>query len=327
MSTKKETKIITEFWDKIDPRKIEDYLSVGGYGALSKFVSGMTREGVLFEIKKSRLCGRGGAGFPTGEKLEMVKNNPEKEKYLICNLDESEPGNWKDRMLARKNPHQILEGIIIEALIVGARKAFIYLNGNFEQEREILEHAIAEAERKNFIGEEILGSEYSLEVSIFIGAGAYVCGEETALINSMEGNRGEPKVRPPFPTEAGLFGKPTIVNNAETLSNISWIILNGGEKYAKIGSPDSPGTKLFSVSGAVKNPGIYEAPLGNTIREIIENHAGGMKDEKELWFAQLGGASGRLVLTDELDTSLEYKKVAFSLTIAKACKMAGFYYN
>ena len=311
---KNETKIITQHWGKINPRKIGDYLEVGGYGALQKFISKMTPEEAIQEVKEAGLCGRGGAGFSTGEKLEMVRKNTAKEKYFICNLDESEPGTWKDRTLAEKNPHLLLEGIIIGAFAVGAKKAYIYLNGSFEKAQELLDYAIREAEKKKLLGENILGSQYSLEVEIFSGAGAYICGEETALINSLEGNRGEPKARPPYPTERGLLGQPTVVNNAETLANIPWIISNGGKIYSKIGSSTSPGTKLFSVSGAVKNPGIFEAPMGTTLQEIIEDYAGGIREGKEVWFAQLGGASGRLILPEEFSVKLEYSKEAeFSL--------------
>lgn len=325
----KDIKILTKYWGKIDPLKIEDYLSVGGYKALEEFVFGMDRAGALGEIKKSGLCGRGGAGFSTGTKLEAVSKQigspygvnfaqqnyfskgeitPQGKKYFICNLEESEPGTYKDRLIVDNNPHLLLEGIIISALIISAQKAYIYINGNYEKQKEILERVLIQAKEKKYWGENILGSEYDLEVEIFSGAGAYICGEETALINSIEGNRGEPKSRPPYPTESGLFGKPTAVNNAETTSNIPWIILNGGEKYAKIGSKNSPGTKLFILSGAVKNPGIYEAPTGITIQELIDEYAGGIKKGKDFWFAQIGGACGKLMLTSELNAKMEFGK-------------------
>jgi len=302
----KDIKIITEHWGKIDPLKIEDYLGVGGYEALGKFISKMKPEEVVEEIKKSGLCGRGGAGFSTGNKLESVANNPKAEKYFICNLEESEPGTYKDRLIVDNNPHLLLEGIIISALSIGAKRAYIYINGNFEKQKEILERAIEQAKEKKYWGENILGSEYNLEIEIFSGAGAYICGEETALINSIKGNRGEPKYRPPYPTQAGLFGCPTAVNNAETISNIPWIILQGGKEYAKIGAKNSPGTKLFILSGAVKNPGVYEAPTGITVKELIEEYAGGIQKGKEFWFAQIGGACGKLFLEKELDAKLNF---------------------
>ena len=306
----KEIKIITKNWGKINPNRIEDYIAEGGYGALEKFVKDLTPQETVEEIKLSGLCGRGGAGFPTGQKLECVASEKSKEKYFICNLDESEPGTYKDRSIVDNDPHMLLEGIIISALIVGAKKAFIYINGNYQKEIEILGKSVEQAREKNFIGEKILGSKYSLEVEIFAGAGAYICGEETALINSIEGKRGEPRMRPPYPTQAGLFGKPTAVNNAETIANIPWIIENGGKAYAKIGSEKSPGTKLFIVNGSVRNPGVFELPLGIKLKDIIEKHAGGMQKGKDFWFAQVGGSSGRLALEKDLSMDLEYDRTA-----------------
>ncbi|KKR20561.1 MAG: NADP-reducing hydrogenase, subunit C [Candidatus Moranbacteria bacterium GW2011_GWA2_39_41] len=306
----KETKIITKNWSQIDPNEIDDAIEAGGYRALEKFIHKMTPALALEEIKLSGLCGRGGAGFPTGIKLESVQKEKGKEKYFICNLDESEPGAYKDRSIVDSDPHMLLEGIIIESLIVGARKAFIYVNGNYQKQIEILQRAVEQARAKNFIGEQILGSKYNLEVEIFAGAGAYICGEETALINSIEGNRGEPKARPPFPTQCGLFGKPTAVNNAETVANIPWIISNGGKKFATIGSKKSAGTKLFIVNGCVKNPGVFEAPLGTKLADLIEKYAGGMQNGKNFWFAQVGGSSGRLVLENDLVRKLEYDREA-----------------
>jgi len=291
----KNPKIITEHWGKINPLKIEDYLNVGGYFALKKFIEKINPEKVLEEVKLSGLSGRGGAGFPTGTKWEMAMAQKSKEKYFICNLDESEPGTYKDRAIVENNPHLLLEGIIISALTIGAKKAYIYINGNYTKQAEILEKAILQASENKVIGSKILGSKYSLEVEIFSGAGAYVCGEETALVNSIEGNRGEPKIRPPYPTECGLFGKPTVVNNAETIANIPWIIQNGGKKYLKCA------TKLFVLGGAVKNRGVIEAPIGITIKKAITELGGGMQKGKELWFAQVGGASGRLYLKKELN--------------------------
>ncbi|MDO9231515.1 MAG: NADH-ubiquinone oxidoreductase-F iron-sulfur binding region domain-containing protein [bacterium] len=303
----KDIKIITEYWGKINPLKIEDYINVGGYTALEKFVSKMNPEKAIEEIQKSGLCGRGGAGFPMGDKLGMVAKQTG-EKYFICNLEESEPGTYKDRLVVDNNPHLLLEGIIISALSIGAQKAYIYINGNYEKQKEILEIVILQAKEKKYWGENILGSKFSLEIEIFSGAGAYICGEETALINSIEGNRGEPKIRPPFPTSAGLFGCPTAVSNAETISNIPWIISNGGKKYSIIGSKNSPGTKLFLLNGAVAKPGCYEAPTGITVKKLIDDYAGGIKRGKEFWFAQIGGACGKLLLEKELKAKMEFGK-------------------
>lgn len=304
----KEIKIITEHWGKINPLKIEDYLRVDGYVSLRKFIEKMTPEKAILEIKKSKLCGRGGAGFSTGEKWEMVAKNKSVKKYFICNAEESEPGTYKDRLIIDNNPHLLLEGIIIGALSVGAQKAYIYLNGNYEKQHEILEKALSEAHKKKIWGKKILDSKYNLEIEIFSGAGAYICGEETALINSMEGNRGEPKNRPPFPTEVGLFDCPTVINNVETIANVSWIISNGGDKYSQIGSACSPGTKLFILNGSVKKTGIFEIPTGVTFQELICRFGGGMKKGKKFWFLQIGGASGRLILESELENKLDFDK-------------------
>jgi NADH-quinone oxidoreductase subunit F len=301
------TKIITKHWGEINPNKIEEYIAVGGYKALHKFIRDMNSALAIEEIKKSGLCGRGGAGFPTGNKMEIVAQKSG-VKYFICNLDESEPGTYKDRKICDNNPHSLIEGIIISSLIAGAKRAFIYINGNYEKQREILEQAIEQAKGKKFLGQGIIGSCYDLEIEIFSGAGAYVCGEETALLNSMEGNRGEPKIRPPYPTDVGLFGKPTVINNAETIANIPWIISNGGEKYATFGISDNSGTKLYILSGSVKNAGVFEGPMGMTVRQVIDELGGGISSGKNFWFAQIGGASGKLALEPELDLPLTYDK-------------------
>lgn len=307
---KKEIKIITKNWGKINPKNIDEYIAAGGYQALFKFVKEMSPESALGEIKTSGLCGRGGAGFPAGQKLECVAQEKSKEKYFICNLDESEPGTYKDRAIVDNDPHMLLEGIVIASLIVGAKKAFIYINGNYRKQIEILERAVEQARKNVFIGQEILHSKYALDIEIFAGAGAYICGEETALINSIEGKRGEPRMRPPFPTQCGLFGQPTAVNNAETIANIPWIIESGGAAYAKIGSKKSPGTKLFIVNGSAKNPGVVELPLGIKLNDLLEKHAGGIQKGKEFWFAQIGGSSGRLALEKDLSMKLEYDREA-----------------
>jgi NADP-reducing hydrogenase subunit HndC len=301
-------KIITKNWGIKDLARIENYESFGGYKALKNFVAKADSDTAILELKKSGLCGRGGAGYLTGEKLEKVAGSGEKEKYFICNLDESEPGTYKDRLIAENDPHRLIEGIVIMSLAIVAKKAFVYINGNYQKQKEILERALKEAYKKKYCGEKILKSGFSLEIEIFSGAGAYICGEETALINSIEGNRGEPKIRPPYPTEIGLFGKPTVVDNAETIANVPWIITYGGEEYAKIGSKKSPGTKLFILGGAVKNQGIFEAPMGITARELIESFGGGIQKGKELWFAQIGGSSGRLILEKELDIKLDFDR-------------------
>lgn len=290
----KTEKIITRYWDQIDPLNVDSYVKKGGYLALRKVIREISEDQAVGEVKKSGLRGRGGAGYPAGEKWEMARKNKNKKRVVIANLDESEPGNFKDRILAEKNPHQLLEGLAIASFAVGAKQAFIYLNGNFSLAKKVLAKAIEQANKRNFLGRNVWGSYFDLEVQLFVGAGAYICGEETALINSMEGRRGEPSGKPPFPCDCGLAGNPTVVNNAETLANLPWIIQNGGEKFAQIGMKDSTGTKLFSIDGAVKRPGLYEAPMGTTLRELISEYAGGLSAGSEFWFAQIGGSSGHL---------------------------------
>ncbi len=304
---KNELKIITKDWDKLNPLRIEDYIAIGGYQSLEKFISKLKPSEIIAEIKESQLAGRGGAGFLMGEKLAQVAEE-KGTKYFICNLDESEPGTYKDRAIVDHNPHLLLEGIILCSLAIGAEKAFIYLNGRYEEQREILAQAIQQARKKYFLGKNIFQSDYKLSIELFSGAGAYICGEETALINSLEGNRGEPKLKPPYPVKAGLFGCPTVINNAETIANIPWIIKNSGEKYKEIGSISSPGSKLFILGGVVKNKGLIEAQTGITLRELIYDFGGGLPSGKEFWFAQLGGSSGRLLLEDELDIKLDFNK-------------------
>lgn len=307
--------IITKNWDRINPLDINSYIRQSGYDALQKVIRKMQPEEIIAEIKSSGLRGRGGAGFPTGKKWEAAAKTKSSEKYFICNIDESEPGTWKDRAIAERNPHQIIEGLLIGAYAIGAKKAFIYVNGNYKQQAEFLRIAVGQAIEKEFVGHGILGSAIDIEIEVFEGAGAYICGEETALINSIEGQRGEPRLKPPFPPISGLFGKPTIVNNAETLANVSWVIRNGANKYSQIGISNSPGTKLFVLAGAVRNPGIFEAPLGITLQELIFDslYGSGLAKGKEFWFAQVGGASGRLVPVGKLDSLLSYENKEYPL--------------
>jgi NADH-quinone oxidoreductase subunit F len=307
--------IVTKNWEKINPLDINSYISQRGYEALRKAIREMEQREVILEIKKSGLQGRGGGGFPTGEKWEIAANTSASERYFICNLDESEPGVYKDRIVAEKNPHQIIEGLLIGAYAIGAKKAFIYINGHYKETAEILKIALEQAREKEFLGKGIMGSAIDIKVEIFEGAGAYICGEETALINTIEGKRGEPRLKPPYPPTSGLFGKPTIVNNAETLANIAYIVRRGSKVFSQIGLSNSPGTKLFLLSGAVKNKGLMEAPLGTTAEELIYNsiYGGGMEKGKEFWFAQIGGASGRLMTRAKLDQTLAYGKCEYPI--------------
>lgn len=302
-------KILTKHWDQINPNSIESYLKKGGYEGLQKALR-KEPEDVVGEVKKAGLQGRGGGGFAAGDKWEITAKIKSDPKYFICNLDESEPGAFKDRMLAEKNPHQILEGIIIGCYAMGAKKAYIYLNGNFKVAQGLLQKAIEDCYERNFLGQSVIGSAFDLDMELFMGAGAYICGEESALINSMEGKRGEPRKRPPFVCDCGLWNKPTVVNNAETISNVPWILKNGAKKYQALGIKEAPGTKLFCVDGAVAHPGIYEAPLGTSVRELIYDLADGIALRKEFWFAQVGGSAGHIVTKGLLDETPTYSKNA-----------------
>jgi NADH-quinone oxidoreductase subunit F len=327
--------IVTKNWEKINPLDINSYVSQRGYEALRKAIREMQPGDVVSEIKSSRLQGRGGGGFLAGEKWECASNTPASEKYFICNLDESEPGVYKDRIIAEKNPHQIIEGLLIGAYAIGAKKAYIYLNGHYKETAGIFKIALEQARGKEFLGKGIMGSANDVDVEIFEGAGAYICGEETALINTIEGKRGEPRLKPPYPPTSGLFGKPTIVNNAETLANIAFIIRRGAKVFSQIGLSTSPGTKLFLLSGAVKNKGLMEAPLGTTAEELIFNslYGGGIEKGKEFWFAQIGGASGRLMPRAKMDQPLVYGKCEYPigagsiLVVDKSANIKDFLYS
>jgi NADH:ubiquinone oxidoreductase subunit F (NADH-binding) len=304
-----EIKIITKDWGKVNPREIQSYIKHGGYEALNKLIKKNGSEQGFQEIKKSGLTGRGGAGFLTSEKLEIVKNKKGK-RFFICNLDESEPGTYKDKAIAKNNPHLLIEGIVCLSIICGAEKAYIYINGNYQNEKELLEASLGQAREKKIIGEKVLGSKFKVDIKIISGAGSYICGEETALLNSIEGKRGEPRKRPPYPTDKGLFGFPTLVNNCETIANVPWILQHGGRAFYEIGSHKSPGTKLFIIGGAINNPGIYEVPTGVSIHDLIYKLGKGLPRGKKFWFAQVGGASGKIVIEDELRNILTFDKKA-----------------
>ena len=301
-----EVKIITKNWGLIDPMSIDSYIKKGGYKTLHLVLRNKQPRYVVEEIKMSGLRGRGGAGFYTGLKWEMAVKAKGRKKYFICNLDESEPGTYKDRLIAENNPHLLLEGILIGAYAIGAREGFIYLNGSFHLAKRLLENALKQCYEKKILGKSIMGTTFDFDLKIFVGAGAYVCGEETALLNSLEGYRGEPRFKDVYPCEKGLFRQPTIVNNAETIANIPWIIKNGAEKFSKIGIKNSPGTKLYCLNGMLVKPGLFEAPLGISIRELIFDYAGGMQPGFDLWFTQIGGSSGKLVLLPLLDRLVGY---------------------
>ncbi len=280
----------------------------GGYGSLRKALA-MTPEEVLKELEASNLRGRGGAGFQMGKKVSFLPHGSI-EKYLVCNADESEPGTFKDRELMQKNPHMLLEGLIVASYAAGATRSFIYIRGEYVQQADVLDAALREAREAGYVGEDILGSGHSLSLVVHRGAGAYICGEETGLLDSLEGKRGNPRLKPPFPANQGLYQGPTLINNVETLSTVPSIIRMGGEEYAKLGTEQSTGTKLVSVSGHVRRPGNYEIELGIPSREIIYGLAGGPEEGREVkcWFP--GGSSAPVLTAEDLDVPYDFESMA-----------------
>ncbi len=305
----KQKKIVLRNCGSINPKSIEEYILRDGYAAISKVISEMTPDSVISEIKNSGLRGRGGAGFPTGNKWEFVKNATGDIKYLICNGDEGDPGAFMDRAVLEGDPHSVLEGMLIGAYAMGARKGIIYVRAEYPIAVEHLTIAIEQAKHLGLLGENILGSNFSFDVDIKMGAGAFVCGEETALIASIEGKRGMPRPRPPFPATSGLWGKPTNINNVETLVNVPIIILKGSEYYKAIGTGSSKGTKIFALAGNVKNTGLVEVPMGTTLREIVFDIGGGIPGKKQFKAAQMGGPSGGCVPAQHLDLPIDYETV------------------
>jgi NADH-quinone oxidoreductase subunit F len=291
----------------VDPRSLHDYRAAGGYEALRRAIE-LGPEKVIREVKDSRLMGRGGAAFPTGVKWEAVAQQPVRPHYLICNADESEPGTFKDRVLLEGDPFAMIESMTIAAYATGCEHGYIYLRGEYPVAHERLEHAIEVARHHGYLGEDILDHGFDFDLEIRSGAGAYICGEETAIFNSIEGFRGEPRSKPPFPVAVGLFGKPTVVNNVETLYNVLPLLLQGGPAFAEIGTEKSTGTKLFCVAGNVSRPGVYEVPFGTTLRELLAR-AGGVFEERRLQGVLLGGAAGSFVAPDQLDVPLSFEAV------------------
>jgi NADH-quinone oxidoreductase subunit F len=277
--------------DIVDLHILEVYEKNGGYSALKKALTKMTPDEVINEVKTSNLRGRGGACFPTGLKWTFMPKTSEKPKYLCCNGDESEPGSFKDREIFEKNPHQFIEGVVISCYAMGIKTAYVYIRGEYYKWINLLQKAIDDAYKKRYIGKNILGTKFSTDIYIHRGAGAYICGEESALMNSIEGKRGYPRVKPPFPAANGLWGNPTTINNVETLANVPGIITNGGEWFSKIGEPKHPGTLLFGVSGDVNKPGVYELETGTPLMTILNEYCGGIKDGKEIKMVIPGGSS------------------------------------
>ncbi len=305
-------KILTEHFGLENFFKIDVYLENKGYEAVKKALSGMKPEEILEEVKAANLRGRGGAGFPAGVKWGFVPKDTEKPKYLCVNADEGEPGTFKDRYIMTHNPHLLIEGIIITSFCVGIHTAFIYIRGEYEAVALRLEHAISEACDKGYLGKNILGTGFDLDVYVHRGAGAYICGEETALLESLEGKRGNPRLKPPFPASVGLFDCPTVINNVETVSNIPSIVLNGAAWFCKAGLPKDGGTRIFGVSGMVKSPGIYELPVGTNLKEIINQHAGGVMEGKKLKAVIPGGMSAPILTAEEIDISMDFDSLVES---------------
>jgi NADH-quinone oxidoreductase subunit F len=297
-------------------RTIDGYERHGGYRAIRKALTEMEPDAVLSELESSGLRGRGGAGFSMGKKASFIPKGT-MDKYLCCNADESEPGTFKDRLLMQKNPHLLIEGCVIAAVAAGANKAFIYIRGEYELQAEILERAVREAYERGYLGERILDSEHSVDLVVHRGAGAYICGEETALLDSLEGKRGNPRLKPPFPANQGLYQGPTLINNVETLCNVPAIIENGADWFKSVGTEKSSGTKLVSVSGNVRRPGNYEIPLGMRAGDIVYGLAGGPPEGRRVkcWFP--GGSSAPVLLEEDLDLSYDFE------TMAEAGSMLG----
>ena len=303
----KQTRIALRHCGIINPDEIDAYTADDGYKALEKVLTTMTPEQVIEEIKISGLGGRGGAGFPTWFKWNAARQSPGEEKYLICNADEGDPGAFMDRAVIESDPHNLIEGMLIGAYAIGAKEAVVYVRAEYPLAIVRLTNAIKQAEEKGYLGENILGTGFSCKMRIKAGAGAFVCGEETALIESLEGSRGMPRLKPPFPAQAGYWLKPSNINNVETFANVAWIINNGGAAFSAMGTENSKGTKVFAVTGKVKRSGLVEIPMGMTLREVIFDIAGGIRDDKEFKAVQMGGPSGGCIPAHLLDTIIDYR--------------------
>ncbi len=291
------------------PASLDKYRDGGGYAALQKALS-MAPQALLAEGKAAGLVGRGGAAFPTGVKWEGAATAAGQAKYIVCNADESEPGTFKDRILMEEDPHRVIEGMIIAAYAVGAAQGYIYVRGEYPYAFKIMSGALADARRAGIVGSNILGSGFDFDIEMRLGAGAYICGEETALLESIEGKRGLPRIKPPFPTTHGLFGKPTVINNVETFCAVPLIVQRGAAEYRKLGTERSPGPKLFCVSGQVERPGLYEAPFGITLRHLLFDLAGGLRPGRRLQAVLMGGAAGAFAVEKDLDVILSFEALA-----------------
>ena len=293
----------------IDPENIDEYIAFDGYKALEKVLGKMSPEQVIEEIKKSGLRGRGGAGFPTGKKWELTKVSESTQKYVVCNADEGDPGAFMDRSILEGDPHSVLESMIIAGYAIGANQGYIYVRAEYPIAVERFQIAINQAREYGLLGKNIFESGFDFDVDIRLGAGAFVCGEETALLESIEGKRGQPRVKPPYPAQKGLWGQPTVINNVETFANVTRIILNGADWYAGIGTENSKGTKVFALGGNVVNTGLVEVPMGTTLREIVYDIGGGIPNGREFKAAQTGGPSGGCIPKEHLDTPIDYESL------------------
>ncbi|MGB9823825.1 MAG: NADH-quinone oxidoreductase subunit NuoF [Candidatus Hydrothermia bacterium] len=305
----KQLKIVLQNCGKIDPENIEEYIATGGYEALAKVLTQMTPEQVIEEMIASGLRGRGGAGFPTGLKWKAAKEAPGDEKFVVCNGDEGDPGAFMDRAILEGDPHSVIEGMAIAAYAIGAKQGYVYVRAEYPLAVKRLEKAIQQARKYGLLGKNIFETNFEFDMEIRIGAGAFVCGEETALLASIEGKRGQPRPKPPFPAQKGLWGKPTVINNVETFANVRHIMLNGAKWFASIGTENSKGTKVFALSGKVQNTGLVEVPMGITIRELIFDIGGGIPGGKKFKAVQVGGPSGGCVPAEYMDTPIDYESL------------------
>ena len=303
----RQTRIALRHCGLIDPESLDDYRSTDGYQALEKVLKTMTPEDVIEEMKVSGLAGRGGAGFPTWFKWNAARASESKEKYLICNADEGDPGAFMDRAVIESDPHSLIEGMLIGAYAIGATEMIVYVRAEYPLAIKHLEKAMDDARKANLLGNNILGTDFSCDMRIKAGAGAFVCGEETALIESLEGKRGMPRLKPPFPAQKGYLDEPSNINNVETFANVAWIMNNGGEAFAAMGTPDSKGTKVFALTGKIKKGGLVEIPMGMTLRQVIYDIGGGIRDDKKCKAVQMGGPSGGCIPEELLDTVIDYK--------------------
>ena len=306
---KVQTRVVLKNVGEIDPQSIEEYIAHDGYKAVGEVLCGLCPEDVVDIIKRSGLRGRGGAGFPTGTKLGVTARTQANQKYVVCNADEGEPGTFKDRLIMEGDPHKVIEGMLIAGYAVGATVGYIYIRGEYYRSIATMKQAIESARKLGLLGTDLFGSGFDFDIEIKEGAGSYVCGEETALLESMEGKRGEPRQKPPYPSTSGLWKRPTVVLNVETIANIPPIMLNGVNWYRSMGTPSSPGTKVFTLTGNINNKGLIEVPMGILLRELIYGVGGGIKGDKSFKMAQIGGTAGGCLSKAHLDTPLDYENL------------------